>query len=398
MPHSYRASKASVLLFSCILCNNLGFASDYYVSWQGGNDGNNGLSTSSPWKSIARVNHAALRPGDRVLLHAGETWQEELRPEHSGMPDLPIIFTTYGIGLRAILEGQSPEAGRSIRVSKILTHGTNIHDVAIDNNGQSYIVYDRLELRNVLEGLRVYSWSGAVRGITLQNCWIQTNAAKPRRDASAGVYANVKTGSITDLRILGNHLTPYSRGLNHWGIYFAGGVQHFWIEENELGPAGEDGITIWHSAYGEISHNRGGGNGENTIDVKDSHDINIRDNNADLDREYNIVVHSVDAPNSTYNILVQRNRCSRGGQGGELSAGIALLFVQKSGIEDNLIDFAFGSGILIKDSGRNPQNWASHNRLTGNGVGQQLPAIVLQGTSMAQLEDNQIVPKQGSVK
>ena len=134
------------------------------------------------------------------------------------------------------------------------------------------------------------------------------------------------------------------------------------------------------------------GNGENTIDVKDSHDIEIRDNDADLDREYNVVVHSVDSPTSTYGVRVTGNRCSRGGQGGEFSAGIALLFVQKSGIEDNVVDFAYGSGILIKETEPRPGNWAARNRLTGNGTGQKLPAIVLQGSSTARLEDNYIMP------
>ena len=80
------------------------------------------------------------------------------------------------------------------------------------------------------------------------------------------------------------------------------------------------------------------------------------------------------------------------GRGGELSAGIALLFVQKSGIENNVIGFAFGPGILLKDAGPNPGNWASGNRLTGNGVSQKLPAIVLQGSASARVEDNQILP------
>jgi len=56
------------------------------------------------------------------------------------------------------------------------------------------------------------------------------------------------------------------------------------------------------------------------------------------------------------------------------------------------VESAFGSGILIKDADPHPDNWASHNRLTGNGVGQKLPAIVLQGTSTATLEANEISP------
>ena len=247
-------------------------------------------------------------------------------------------------------------------------------------------------VRKPLEGLRIYVWSATVRDITLRNCRIQVEAAAPHAPRSAAVYANVKTGAIDDLRILGNQLVPHPRGLEHWGIYLVSGVQHFQIKDNTLGPAGEDGITVWHSSFGEIGHNMGGGNGENTIDVKDSHDITISDNDADLDREYNIVVHSVDNPESTYNVLLEGNRCSRGGQGGKLSAGIALLFVQKSGIERNAIASAFGSGILIKDAGPSASNWASDNRLTGNGTGQKLPAIVLQDASSESAKHNRTLP------
>ncbi len=365
------------------------YATDYYLSWRTGNDVNTGLSPEAPWKSIARVNHANFQPGDKVFLHAGEVWREELRPAVSGAQDQPIIFTSYGIGPRPVLEGRS---GRSGPASKTPPEELRTRDVAIDNNEQSHIVYDGLELRHVLEGLRVYAWSASVRDITLQNCLVQTEAAAmPTSEISAGIYANVRKGNIFELHILRNHFIPYPRGLNNWGVYLVGGVQHFQIAGNAFGPAGEDAITVWHSAYGEITHNQGGGNGENTIDVKDSHDIVIRNNDADLDREYNIVVHSVDMPDSTYNVRVEANRCSRGGQGAKLSAGIALLWVQKSGVEDNVIDFAYGSGILIKDAGQRHGNWASRNRLTGNGAGQKLPAIVLQGASTARIEDNLVV-------
>ena len=378
-----------VVFFSASEC----YATDYYVSWRAGSDENNGLSVDTPWKSIARVNRGKFHPGDQILLHAGETWREQLRPPSSGSVDSPIVFTSYGTGSRPILDGSRvSEANISIRPSKAAKEKSREGDVAIDNNNQSHIVYKSLSLHHVLEGLRIYAWASTVRDITLQDCWIQVEDAANASVSSAAVYANVHTGSIVDLRIQNNRIVPYPRRLEHWGVYFVSGVEHFEITGNTLGPAGEDGITIWHSAYGEISRNQGGGNGENTIDVKDSHDIEIRDNDADLDREYNVVVHSVDSPSSTYSVRVTGNRCSRGGQGGELSAGIALLFVQKSGIEDNVVDFAYGSGILIKDTEPHPGNWAARNRLTGNGTGQKLPAIVLQGSSTARVEGNYIVP------
>ena len=378
-----------VTLFSASAC----YATDYYVSWFAGSDENNGLSVNSPWKSLSRVNRNKFQPGDQVLLHAGETWHEQLRPPSSGSVDSPIVFSSYGTGSRPILEGSRVNDTNSIkRPFTAPKEKPREGDIAIDNNNQSHILYEGLDLHHVLEGLRIYAWSGTVRDITLQDCWIQVEDAPNASVSSAAVYANVYTGSIIDLRIRNNHIVPYPRRLEHWGIYFVSGVEHFEITGNTLGPAGEDGITVWHSAYGEISRNQGGGNGENTIDVKDSHDIEIRDNDADLDREYNVVVHSVDSPSSTYNVSVTGNRCSRGGQGGELSAGIALLYVQKSGIEDNVVDFAYGSGILIKDTEPHPGNWAARNRLTGNGTGQKLPAIVLQGSSTARIEDNYIMP------
>ena len=291
------------------------FATDYYVSSQTGNDASSGLSPDVPWQSITRVNRAKFQPGDHILLHSGDLWREQLRPPSSGTQERPIVFSSYGPGERPILEGMHGfEAAKgALRRSQ---DPTRAGDVAIDNNDQSHMLYDGLELRDVVEGLRVYVWSGAVRDITLRNCQIQVDAAVPNGPPSAAVYANVRTGSIADFRVLANRLIPFPRGLERWGIYFAGGVQHFQIIGNKLGPAGEDGIAVWHSAYGEINRNQGGGNGENTIDVKDSHNIVISNNVADLDREYNIVVHSVDSRDSTYGVRVAGNHCSRGGQGG----------------------------------------------------------------------------------
>ena len=396
------------LCLGCILllASSATNATDYYVSRRMGSDDSSGLSAEKSWKSVAAVNRTKFQPGDRILFHAGEIWSEELRPHSSGTIGAPIEFGSYGAGPRPVLEGNpdmSPEEHRnSIGVRRIpvpVRFGTKMaaaiqaSGVAIDNNEQSHMVYDGLDLRHVMEGVRVYSWSAAVTDITVRNCTIQTDAAIPGGHyASAGVYVNTKSGSISEIHVGANHFIPYPEYLNHWGIYFVGGVSHFSIEDNTLGPSGEDGITIWHSAFGEILRNRGGGNGENTIDVKDSHDILIRDNDADLDHEYNIVVHSVDTPKSTYNVRVEHNRCLRGGQGGKLSAGIALLFVQKSGVEDNVIDSAYGSGILIKDTQPDQQNWATGNRLAGNGTGQKLPAITLQGLSTANLSANQVAP------
>jgi hypothetical protein len=367
-------------------------ATDYYVSARYGTDTNAGRSLGSAWKTVDRVNHSALLPGDRVLFHAGEVWGEELRPSSSGTSKQRITFSRYGKGALPVLEGDQNVALVEAPENPRQASPMQTAKIAIDNNGQSHVVYEKLELRHVLQGLRVYVWAGSVEDITIRNCRIQTQRKTDRELCSAAIYANVKSGRIAGLRIIGNTVIPFPKGLEHWGIYLVGGVTNFEIRRNSVGPAGEDGVTIWHSSRGSIRGNRGGGNGENTIDVKDSHDVTIVGNRADKDREYNIVVHGVDSVNSTYRIGVEHNRCSRGGQGGELSAGIALLFTHASMVAYNLIDKPFGAGILIKDSGSGAENSVKRNTVIGLKKGRRMPAVLRQEASIRSLYRSQGIP------
>ena len=49
-------------------------ATDYFVC-QNGDDGAKGTSTNAPWRTIDRVNHSRLQPGDRVLFEAGTSFE-----------------------------------------------------------------------------------------------------------------------------------------------------------------------------------------------------------------------------------------------------------------------------------------------------------------------------------
>jgi hypothetical protein len=165
-------------------------------------------------------------------------------------------------------------------------------------------------------------------------------------------------------------------------------VSDFQIEGNRFGPAGEDAITVWHSQHGLIANNSGGGNGENTIDVKDSHDVIIGGNRAERDAEYNIVVHGVDSGQQTYNVTVERNQCRRGGQGAHLDAGIALLSVRNSVVRENLVEAAYGSGIFVNDGAAEGGNEVSFNQLRGNGAGRTSSTISLKDVSEINIHDN----------
>jgi hypothetical protein len=69
----------------------------YYVS-PGGSDSNDGLSAESPWRTLAKVNSTSFSPGDTILFIRGGEWRESLIPSSSGTPELPIVFSDYGMG------------------------------------------------------------------------------------------------------------------------------------------------------------------------------------------------------------------------------------------------------------------------------------------------------------
>ena len=79
-------------------------ATNYYVS-SAGNDANNGTSTSTPWKTIAKVNATSFSPGDQILFNRGDTWSENLRLSSSGTAGNPITFSSYGTGNLPVICG-----------------------------------------------------------------------------------------------------------------------------------------------------------------------------------------------------------------------------------------------------------------------------------------------------
>lgn len=71
----------------------------HYVSTSG-NDANDGLSPSTPWKTLDKVNSHTFGPGDWILFKGGETFTGQgLRfLNDSGTAINPIVITSYGTG------------------------------------------------------------------------------------------------------------------------------------------------------------------------------------------------------------------------------------------------------------------------------------------------------------
>jgi hypothetical protein len=95
--------------------NNCVFRSDENI----GNDSNNGVSISTPWLTLARVNAQTFHPGDFVRLEKTCTWRESLTVPSSGTSSNPVTFGAYGTGASPIITGANNITGFSMVTSNV---------------------------------------------------------------------------------------------------------------------------------------------------------------------------------------------------------------------------------------------------------------------------------------
>jgi uncharacterized repeat protein (TIGR02059 family) len=96
----------NALIIAFLIFSTIASATDYYIS-SSGNDSNNGLSASTPWKTIAKVNSSfsTLKPGDRILFNRGDTFYGSITVTKSGSVGNPITIGAYGTGANPIITG-----------------------------------------------------------------------------------------------------------------------------------------------------------------------------------------------------------------------------------------------------------------------------------------------------
>jgi len=156
----------------------------YYVS-PSGNDSNNGTSTSTPWRTLAKVNSFPFGPGDTVLFQRGGEWHEVLNPLVDGRASNPITFADYGTGNKPKFWGSDfvpindsgwvPQGGNvythawSQQVNSVLANHQFLIDIFNGGTGDGSVVRDPSNTPNC------WKWSGGVLTIS-------TNGSDPRTD------------------------------------------------------------------------------------------------------------------------------------------------------------------------------------------------------------------------
>ena len=84
-----------------------GMGANFYVDSKDGDDSRNGRTPVNAWRALNQANRAELKPGDRLLLRGGRTFEGSLQlgPEDSGAPAKPVIIGSYGAGRATIQAG-----------------------------------------------------------------------------------------------------------------------------------------------------------------------------------------------------------------------------------------------------------------------------------------------------
>ncbi|MER6000362.1 discoidin domain-containing protein [Nonomuraea angiospora] len=123
---------------------------DYFIDATTGRDSAAGTSPQTAWRTLAKANATTFKPGDRILLKAGEQWNnEQLWPKGSGSAGKPIAISAYGDS-----KARRPYIATNGRVpSPFRADGTKNPDTvgrtgAIVLRNQQYFEIDNVELSN----------------------------------------------------------------------------------------------------------------------------------------------------------------------------------------------------------------------------------------------------------
>jgi len=187
----------------------------FYIDASTGNDGADGKTPQTAWRSLDKANQAA-QPGD-VFLLSGTFKGQLIHPAQSGTPDSRIVYR----GMRgAVIDG-----GR--------------YDVIVWLDGLTHIVVDNLELRNEVEPVVIRFGSS---NIWLRNLYIHDAG-------SSGIHIR----NASDNRIEDSRIERVGSEQNNSGeaIFVQDGSHRNAIVRNTISFAGHGAVWISYQTASE---------------------------------------------------------------------------------------------------------------------------------------------------
>lgn len=170
----------------------------YYVnnlSGGGGSNDNSGTSEKTPWLDFTPVNSHAFKPGDRILLSRGATWNQQMTINDSGTQEHWCEIGAYGSGSRPRIIRGGDANDRGIRLNNLSYW--KLTDIEVGNSGVGILAYydtprhEGLSFENIL----VHDCFG-IFFLDMPDGPAKDQAVKDRIFLSAGILVTSATPNV----------------------------------------------------------------------------------------------------------------------------------------------------------------------------------------------------------
>lgn len=400
----------------------------YYVS-PTGEDSNNGLSQTAPWKTIGRLASQKFKAGDAILFQGGGTFSGMLYfpSSEQGTSTSPIRVSSYGTG-RATLNGGTGSAiyaydTAGFKITNLILTGSG----ASTNNGAGINFYNDLNTGSPLNYVSVANVRasgfkngmalGGVHGgngyssVTVANATFSNNRMAglatygPSFNATSPTYANRRV-TIKNVTAFGNQGDATLTGSNDSGSGIVlgsvdgGNVSYSDAYNNGSAcTASACGVGIWtyDSNNVVIQHSISHGNHTGSFTDGDGFDLDQNTSNSTLQYNYSynnagagLLLFGASADQSHTSNTVRFNISQNDGQKNTEAGIVVYGNVNQDAIYNNTIYVSpTTSGgnptdIRIFSIGDRGQNTVRNNIFYA--AGDQWPAVVAPNTSTTMLD------------
>jgi len=269
-------------------------AATFYVDSENGDDGADGMTPETAWKTLTKVNETELIGGDRILLKAGSVFEDQaLSIKGSGTAENPIIIDMYDgdvvgaeAGDRPHIKGNGKNSfeyqGNQISYGLYIKNASHVrvNNIEISNQGDT---------RRLSVGLCVEAAGcGVMQGVHINNVYIHdvNGTYEEKTLPNGGLYYVVSDHSnntrFDDIQVVNNIVKRVSRtGISvgttsssalwdgHEGnipqeVLDAYGHTNVLIRNNYVEEAGGDAIVPMFSIKPLIEYNISNGASQNT--------------------------------------------------------------------------------------------------------------------------------------
>jgi len=201
----------------------------YYVDSASGNDGADGRSTATAWRTLSRANAAPLLPGDQLLFRRGGVWPGGLDITRSGTATAPIAIGAYGTGERPVFRGGTSScvraSGSYLQLSEIWADDCTW--AGFDVAGTHVVIEASTTSHNAAGvDIRQSAADGAVRRCTVRDN-TRMSVLTQGGDDDSGAFGVVLHGDRTEVAwnsISGQDAFSYDYGRDGSAVEVYGGI------------------------------------------------------------------------------------------------------------------------------------------------------------------------------